>query len=264
MPPGSSRSYLGCHVNVIKLLCNTGQLNRNGLSRLQQSILIVEDDVAIREMVASTLRNADYEVEECGDTGAALQKIGDHLPDMILLDWMLPGQSGIEFARRLKREDTTSDVPIIMLTAKSEEHDKVRGFDSGVDDYVSKPFSTRELIARVRAVLRRVKVHGGRQPIVVDGLQLDPASHRVAADGRQVKLGPTEFKLLHFFMSHPERVFDRAQLLDRVWGRNIYIEERTVDVHIRRLRKVLSESGYDRYIQTVHGTGYRFSRQLDT
>jgi two-component system, OmpR family, phosphate regulon response regulator PhoB len=231
---------------------------------LQQSILIVEDDVAIREMVASTLRNAEYDVQECSDSESALRKIGDHLPDMILLDWMLPGQSGIEFARRLKREEITSEVPIIMLTARGEEHDKVRGFDSGVDDYVSKPFSTRELVARIRAVLRRANVHGGRQPIDVNGLKLDPASHRVVANERQVKVGPTEFKLLHFFMSHPERVFDRTQLLDRVWGRNIYIEERTVDVHIRRLRKVLSDSGFDRYIQTVHGSGYRFSQQLDS
>jgi len=231
---------------------------------LQQSILIVEDDLAIREMVAATLRNAEYDVEECGDCESALKKIGDQLPDMILLDWMLPGQSGIEFARRLKREDITSEVPIIMLTAKGEEHDKVRGFDSGVDDYVSKPFSTRELVARIRAVLRRVQVHGGQAPLTVNGLSLDPASHRVSTNGKQVKLGPTEFNLLHFFMSHPERVFDRAQLLDRVWGRNIYIEERTVDVHIRRLRKVLADSGFDRYIQTVHGSGYRFSNQLDS
>lgn len=230
---------------------------------MPQSILIVEDDLAIREMVASSLRSADYDVEECADSESALTKIGDRLPDMILLDWMLPGQSGIEFARRLKREDATSEVPIIMLTARGEEHDKVRGFESGVDDYVSKPFSPRELVARIRAVLRRVNVHGGQQPVDVDGLHLDPASHRVTADGRRLKLGPTEFRLLHFFMSHPERVFDRSQLLDRVWGRNVYIEERTVDVHIRRLRKVLSDSGFDRYIQTVHGSGYRFSQQLD-
>jgi two-component system, OmpR family, phosphate regulon response regulator PhoB len=183
---------------------------------------------------------------------------------MILLDWMLPGQSGIEFARRLKREGITREVPIIMLTAKGEEYDKVRGFESGVDDYVSKPFSTRELVARIRAVMRRAHVHGGREPIDVDGLRLDPASHRVTANDSRVKLGPTEFRLLQFFMSHPERVFDRSQLLDRVWGRNIYIEERTVDVHIRRLRKALSDSGFDRYIQTVHGSGYRFSRQLDS
>lgn len=231
---------------------------------MQESILIVEDDIAIREMVAHTLRGAEYEVGECSDSESALKMIGDHLPDMILLDWMLPGQSGIEFARRLKREDATSEVPIIMLTARGEEHDKMRGFDSGVDDYVSKPFSTRELVARIRAVLRRVNVHGGRDPVAVNGLSLDPASHRVVANERPLKLGPTEFKLLHFFMSHPERVFDRALLLDRVWGRNIYIEERTVDVHIRRLRKVLSESGYDRYIQTVHGSGYRFSQHLDS
>jgi two-component system, OmpR family, phosphate regulon response regulator PhoB len=235
-----------------------------GVTPLQQSILIVEDDAAIREMVAATLRNADYNVEECSDSESALEKIGDHLPDMILLDWMLPGLSGIEFARRLKREEITSEVPIIMLTAKGEEYDRVRGFDSGVDDYVSKPFSTRELVARIRAVLRRVQVHGGRDPIDIDGLRLDPASHRVVAHDRRIKLGPTEFRLLRFFMSHPERVFDRAQLLDRVWGRNIYIEERTVDVHIRRLRKALAETGFDRYIQTVHGSGYRFSKQLDS
>lgn len=231
---------------------------------MQQSILIVEDDVAIREMVASSLRNADYDVAECSDSESALHKIGDRLPDMILLDWMLPGQSGIELARRLKRDDATREVPIIMLTAKGEEHDKVVGFDSGVDDYVSKPFSTKELTARIRAVLRRVNVHGGQEPIEADGLSLDPASHRVVADGRPVKLGPTEFKLLHFFMSHPERVFDRAQLLDRVWGRNVYIEERTVDVHVRRLRKVLADSGCDRYVQTVHGAGYRFSPQSES
>lgn len=231
---------------------------------MQQSILVVEDDIAIRDMVASTLRSADYNVKECGDTESALTQIGDCLPDMILLDWMLPGQSGIEFARRLKREDTTSEVPIIMLTAKGEEHDKVRGFDAGIDDYVSKPFSTRELIARIRAVLRRSNVHGGQQPIHMEDLSLDPASHRVMAANRQIRLGPTEFKLLHFFMSHPERVFDRTQLLDRVWGRNVYIEERTVDVHIRRLRKALSQSGCDRYIQTVHGSGYRFSQQPES
>lgn len=215
-------------------------------------------------MIAGTLRDADYAVEECADSETALRRIGDRLPDMILLDWMLPGQSGIEFARRLKREDPTRDIPIIMLTARGEEHDKVRGFESGVDDYVSKPFSTRELVARIRAVLRRVNVHGSAGLITVDELSLDPAGHRVTAGGSQVKLGPTEFKLLHFFMTHPERVFNRAQLLDRVWGRNIYIEERTVDVHIRRLRKALSDSGCDRYIQTVHGAGYRFSRQQDS
>ena len=231
---------------------------------LEQTILIVEDDLAIRDMVTAALSNAEFGVREADDVETALQVIGDQLPDLILLDWMLPGQSGIEFARRLKREDGTCEIPIIMLTAKGEEHDKVRGFAAGVDDYVAKPFSTRELIARIKAVLRRANVHGGRKPVAVNGLFLDPASHRVTASGETVKLGPTEFKLLNFFMTHPERVFDRGQLLDRVWGRNVYIEERTVDVHIRRLRKALQQYGYDSFIQTVHGTGYRFSQLVSS
>ena len=226
---------------------------------MNHTVLIVEDDTAIREMVAASLSAAEFEVWEAESADAALRLIGDRLPDLILLDWMLPGQSGIEFARRLKRDETTAEVPIIMLTAKGEEYDKLRGFDAGVDDYVSKPFSTRELVARMKAVLRRINIHGGHNPIALKELCLDPASHRVTVSGNTVRLGPTEFKLLNFFMTHPERVFDRTQLLDRVWGRNVYIEERTVDVHIRRLRKALSSYGYDRHIQTVHGTGYRFS-----
>ena len=223
------------------------------------SILVVEDDTAIREMVAASLRSADFEVLEAESTDVALLRIGDRLPDLILLDWMLPGQSGIEFARRLRRNEATCEVPIIMLTAKGEEYDRLRGFDAGVDDYVSKPFSTRELIARIKAVLRRINVHAGHHPVTLKELRLDPASHRVTVGNTAVRLGPTEFKLLNFFMTHPERVFDRTQLLDRVWGRNVYIEERTVDVHIRRLRKALNPHGYDAHIQTVHGAGYRFS-----
>jgi two-component system phosphate regulon response regulator PhoB len=226
---------------------------------MEKNILIVEDDGAIREMLASALVEAQYRVIECGDTDCALRRLGDRLPDLILLDWMLPGVSGIEFARRLKREDATREVPIIMLTARGEESDRLRGFDAGVEDYVAKPFSTRELLARVKAVLRRVSVHGADQPMESGGLKLDPASHRISVDGQALKMGPTEFKLLAFFMSHPDRVFSREQLLDRIWGRNVYIEERTVDVHIRRLRKSLAPSGHDALIQTVHGTGYRFS-----
>ncbi len=226
---------------------------------MQQTILIVEDDTAIREMVASSVAAADFDVIECAESSHALHRIGDRLPDLILLDWMLPGQSGIDFARQLKRDDATADIPIIMLTAKGEEHDKLRGFDAGIDDYLSKPFSTRELIARIKAVLRRANVHGGKQSIIADRLSLDPASRRVSVGENEVKLGPTEFRLLNFFMTHPDRVFDRSQLLDRVWGRNVYIEERTVDVHIRRLRKALMPYGCDGYIQTVHGAGYRFS-----
>jgi two-component system phosphate regulon response regulator PhoB len=228
---------------------------------LEKTILIVEDDGAIREMLASALANATYRVVECEDAECALRSIGDRLPDLILLDWMLPGVSGVEFARRLKREDATREVPIIMLTARGEEQDRLRGFDAGVEDYVAKPFSTRELLARIKAVLRRVSVHGSDQPVTAAGLKLDPASHRASVDGQPLKLGPTEFRLLGFFMSHPDRVFSREQLLDRVWGRNVYIEERTVDVHIRRLRKSLTPFGCDALIQTVHGTGYRFSTQ---
>ena len=227
---------------------------------MDKSILIVEDDGAIREMLAAALTEAQFRVVECGDADCALHRIGDHLPDLILLDWMLPGVSGVEFARRLKRDEATREVPIIMLTARGEEHDRLRGFDAGVEDYVAKPFSTRELLARIKAVLRRVSVHTAGQPIAVAGLRLDPGSHRVSANGEPLKMGPTEFKLLGFFMSHPDRVFSREQLLDRVWGRNVYIEERTVDVHIRRLRKSLAPFGYDALIQTVHGTGYRFSQ----
>jgi two-component system phosphate regulon response regulator PhoB len=226
---------------------------------MERTILIVEDDNAIREMLASALVEAQYRVVECGDAECALRRIGDRLPDLILLDWMLPGVSGVEFARRLKREDATREVPIIMLTARGEESDRLRGFDAGVEDYVAKPFSTRELLARIKAVLRRVSVHGSDQPLDIAGLRLDPGSHRISADGQALKVGPTEFKLLAFFMSHPDRVFSREQLLDRVWGRNVYIEERTVDVHIRRLRKSLSPTGHDALIQTVHGSGYRFS-----
>ncbi len=227
------------------------------------TVLIVEDDLAIREMVVSCLSAADFTVHEAADAATAVILLGNRLPDLILVDWMLPGQSGVEFVRRLKRDSGTREIPLIMLTAKGEEQDKLRGFEAGVDDYVSKPFSTRELIARIRAVLRRVRVHGGEHPVKVGELQLDPAGHRVSVGIEPVKLGPTEFKLLNFFMTHPERVFDRAQLLDRVWGRNVYIEERTVDVHIRRLRKALAPHGYHACIQTVHGAGYRFSEQVD-
>ena len=228
------------------------------------TVLIVEDDIAIREMIVASLSAAEFVVLEAADADTALIRLGDRLADLILVDWMLPGQSGIEFVRRLKRDSAMREIPLIMLTAKGEEYDKFRGFEAGVDDYVSKPFSTRELIARIHAVLRRVQVHGGDQPIRLGALCLDPAGHRVSVGSEAIKLGPTEFKLLNFFMTHPERLFDRSQLLDRVWGRNVYIEERTVDVHIRRLRKALSPHGYQGHIQTVHGSGYRFSEQAQT
>jgi len=229
-------------------------------AQLDKSILIVEDEAAIRDMVSLPLENAGFSVLEAGDAAEAERVLGERVPNLILLDWMLPGVSGLELARRLRREDATRGVPIIMLTAKGEEDDKLTGFDAGVDDYLAKPFSIRELIARVKAVLKRAAPKDLEAMLAVDGLRLDPVSHRITIGGEPVKTGPTEFRLLHFFMKHPDRVFTRGQILDQVWGRNVYVEERTVDVHIRRLRKALSPTGYDRLIQTVHGTGYRFSK----
>jgi len=225
------------------------------------NILLVEDEPAIREMVTMALERADFAVVQAASAAEAERRLADGLPDLIVLDWMMPGVSGIELARRLRRDDYTRQVPIIMLTARGEEDDRVRGLDAGADDYLTKPFSPRELIARIRAVLRRA-VPSGEEGILESGtLHLDMTSHRVTAGGQMVEMGPTEFKLLHFFMSHPERVYSRGQLLDMVWGRGAYVEERTVDVHIRRLRKALEPSRHDGYVQTVRGTGYRFSQQ---
>lgn len=226
---------------------------------MPKDILIVEDEAPIREMVGFAIGKAGFDLREAADTREAEVLIADRLPDLILLDWMLPGMSGIEFARRLKREDVTRGVPIIVLTARGEEEDKVKGLEVGADDYVTKPFSPRELVARIRAVLRRSSPEGEGERLEVGELVLDAAGHRVLARGEPVHLGPTEFRLLRFFMSHPERVYSRSQLLDRVWGGNVYIEERTVDVHIRRLRKALEPFGFESMIQTVRGSGYRFS-----
>ncbi len=225
-----------------------------------KTILVVEDEAAIREMLVMALERGGFAVREAGDAVEAESSIADQLPDLVLLDWMLPGASGVELARRLRRDDYSRELPIIMLTARGEEEDKVRGLESGADDYVVKPFSPRELLARINALLRRSGVED-EEPLRFEGLVLDPAGHRVSADGSPLEMGPTEYRLLHFFMSHPERVFSRAQLLDRVWSRGTYVEERTIDVHIRRLRKALEEQGYDRFVQTVRGAGYRFSVQ---
>lgn len=222
-------------------------------------ILVVEDEDAIREMIIFGLKRAAYQATGAADVAQARRQMADHLPDLIILDWMLPDTSGVEFARSLKREEITRDIPVIMLTARAEEDDKVRGLDSGVDDYITKPFSSRELAARIKAVLRRSTPEGEDDIISAGELVLNTASYRITAGGRPVELGPTEFRLLKFFMGHPERVFSRGQLLDRVWGGNVYVEERTVDVHIRRLRKALAGCGYDNNIQTVRGAGYRFS-----
>lgn len=224
-------------------------------------ILIVDDEAAIRQMVCLALTQAGFLCLEAADTGEAQTRIVNDTPDLMLLDWMLPGVSGIEYARRLRREKLTQNLPIIMLTARTEEEDKVRGLDGGSDDYITKPFSTRELLARINALLRRHAPLTAETPIELDGLALDPITHRVSANGTQLALGPTEFRLLHFFMTYPERVHSRERLLNGVWGDNVYVEERTVDVHVRRLRKALTPSAHDRLIQTVRGAGYRFSAQ---
>ena len=225
-------------------------------------ILIVEDEQPIREMVMFALTSAGYEAEEAADSRQAQTSIAERLPDLVLLDWMLPGISGIDFARRLKKEELTRELPIIMLTARAEEEDKVQGLESGADDYITKPFSPRELVARIRAVLRRGGPAAEDEVLRANSLCLDLASHRVSSGDMLLEMGPTEYRLLEFFMSHPERVYSRGQLLDRVWGSNVYVEERTVDVHIRRLRKVLEPHGHDALIQTVRGSGYRFSTRI--
>ncbi|MFO1493909.1 MAG: phosphate regulon transcriptional regulator PhoB [Lysobacterales bacterium] len=226
---------------------------------MEQRVLVVEDETAIRDMIAFALKRASLVPMLAEDSRGAHHLIAERLPDLILLDWMLPGASGLEFARRLKRDELTKEIPIIMLTARGEEDDRVIGLDAGVDDYIVKPFSTRELIARIRAVLRRTQPHGEGQTVSLGGLTLDTLSHRVFAQDKPVPLGPTEYRLLAFFMTHPERVYTRGQLLDNVWGSGVYVEERTVDVHIRRLRKSLEPFKLEDYVQTVRGAGYRFS-----
>ena len=225
-------------------------------------ILIIEDEQPIREMICFALENAGFEIQEAADARQSQVMIAEALPNLILLDWMLPGVSGIEYARRLKKEDLTKEIPIIMLTARTEEEDKVQGLESGADDYVTKPFSPRELVARIKAVLRRGGPPAEDEILKANELLLDTASHRVSVGDKSLEIGPTEYRLLEFFMSHPERVYSRGQLLDRVWGSNVYVEERTVDVHIRRLRKVLEPHGHDALIQTVRGSGYRFSTRV--
>lgn len=221
-------------------------------------ILIVEDEAPIREMIAFHLTRAGYETIEAQDCRRARELLADERPDLALIDWMLPDMSGLELTRMLKRDNEHEDLAVIMLTARADEYDKVTGLEGGADDYVTKPFSPRELIARIQAVLRRSTSMSG-DIVSAGSLILDPVGHRVTAEGEDVQLGPTEYRMLKFFMTHPDRVYSRTQLLDRVWGANVYVEERTVDVHVRRLRKALSGQGADEYIQTVRGAGYRFS-----
>ena len=226
---------------------------------MSATILVVEDEPAIQELISATLQHAGHRVMRAYSAEEAVPLVNGTLPDVVLLDWMLPGMNGIQFARRLRGEDRTRELPIIMLTARGEEQDKVAGLDSGADDYLTKPFSPRELVARIKAVLRRRAPQMTEDCVEVDGLRVDPVTHRVTGNSSQLDLGPTEFRLLHFFMTHQERVFNRTMLLDQVWGDHVFVEERTVDVHIRRLRAVLEATGHDRLIQTVRGSGYRFS-----
>jgi len=220
------------------------------------SILIVEDEPAILELVAINLEHAGYDTLRAKSAEDAADMLTRVLPDLVLLDWMLPGQSGLSLARRLRADSRTRELPIIFLTARAEELDKVAGLEVGADDYITKPFSTKELVARIRALLRRRKPHHGQTPVEIAGLRIDPAAHRVSGNGQPLALGPTEFRLLHYFMTHPNRVYSRTQLMDEIWGDQVIIEERTVDVHIRRLRAALSPTGHDALIETVRGRGY--------
>jgi len=229
---------------------------------MSRKILVVEDETPIREMISFVLDQNGFNAIEACDIEQALAKIHEPYPDLILLDWMLPGGTGVSLAKKLKQNEYTRNIPIIMLTARSDEDDKVKGFEAGVDDFVTKPFSPKELIARIKAVIRRVSPTSLEEEVDFHGLKLDPVAHRVAINGNSLDLGPTEFRLLHFFMTHTERVYSREQLLDNVWGTNIYVEDRTVDVHIRRLRKAISGEGHEDFVQTVRGAGYRFSSKL--
>jgi two-component system phosphate regulon response regulator PhoB len=226
---------------------------------MHPNILIVDDEPAIRQMLCFALAGDGYRCLEAASIDEAQQVLGDTRPDLILLDWMLPGISGVDFARRLKRDPKWQAVPLIMLTAKAEELDKIKGLDAGADDYITKPFSTRELLARVRAALRRTRGEDTASGLQAGPIRIDVETHRVLIGTQPVEVSPTEFRLLYFFVSHPERVYTRSQLLDEVWGNEAYIEERTVDVHIRRLRKLLEPHGCDALIQTVRSVGYRFS-----
>ncbi|WP_339056551.1 phosphate regulon transcriptional regulator PhoB [Candidatus Regiella endosymbiont of Tuberolachnus salignus] len=226
---------------------------------MTKRILVVEDEVAIREMLCLLLQQNGYQPLTAENYSNAVASLTGLLPDLILLDWMLPGGSGIQFIQHIRREMLTRSIPVIMLTARGEEEDRVCGLELGADDYITKPFSPKEVVARIRAMIRRTVPTTTKEIIEIQGLILDPSSHRVITNKQVLAMGPTEFKLLHFFMTRPERVYNREQLLNYVWGTNVYVEDRTVDVHIRRLRKVLEKNGHDKMIQTVRGTGYRFS-----
>ena len=228
----------------------------------RHTILVVDDETSIREMLVISLESAGYNVLQAENAKTAHSLVLDKHPDLILLDWMMPVTTGLELLRRLKRDEMTDHIPVIMLTAKAEESSKISGLDSGADDYIAKPFSPRELLSRIKAILRRVSREEFNDTIVVGDLEFDPLEHRISIAGNLINLAPTEFRLLQFFLTHQERVYSRDQILDYVWGKNVYLDERTVDVHIRRLRKAISVAGHDEYVQTVRGAGYRFSTQL--
>jgi len=228
----------------------------------RHTILVVDDETSIREMLVISLESAGYNVLQAENAKTAHSLVLDKHPDLILLDWMMPVTTGLELLRRLKRDEMTDHIPVIMLTAKAEESSKISGLDSGADDYIAKPFSPRELLSRVKAILRRVSREKLKDTIIVGDLEFDPLEHRISIAGNLINLAPTEFRLLQFFLTHQERVYSRDQILDYVWGKNVYLDERTVDVHIRRLRKAISVAGHDDYVQTVRGAGYRFSTQL--
>lgn len=225
------------------------------------SVLVVDDEPDIREVIRFALEGAGFKVLEAGHADEARKLLVSRNPDLVLLDWMLPGRSGLELAQQLKQSASTRSVPIIMVSAKGEEEDRIKGLDTGADDYIAKPFSPREMVARVNAVLRRTKPDELADEIEIGGLHIDNISHRVSANGKQIDIAPTEYRLLHFFMTHADRAFSRSQLLDQVWGDQVYVEERTVDVHVRRLRKALEVSKHDALLQTVRGVGYRFSNK---
>jgi two-component system phosphate regulon response regulator PhoB len=227
---------------------------------MSATILIVEDEPQVQELVAVNLEHAGHRVRRAASAGEAVSSIREELPDVLILDWMLPDESGLSLTRRLREDERTRGLPILMLTARAMEQDKISGLEAGADDYLTKPFSPKELAARIKAVLRRRAPQLADDVVEIDGLRLDPAARRVTAGGKSVELAPTEFRLLHFFMTHPERIYSRAQVLDSVWGDHVFIEERTVDVHIRRLRKALEPSGHDRFVDTVRGSGYGFRK----
>ena len=221
-------------------------------------VLVVEDEPSIQELIEIGLKRSGHQVRRAASAEEAEMAIAAELPDIVLLDWMLPGDSGPALAKRMRREARTREVPIIMLTARAGEDDKIAGLESGVDDYVTKPFSPRELEARIQAVLRRRQPHVSKEAIEIEGLVLNPATRTVTGGKKALRMGPTEFELLHFFMTHPDRVYERSQILDLVWGDHVFLEDRTVDVHIRRLREALALSGHDKLVETVRGAGYRF------